>query len=136
MTDSIAAIAAVPEAAGAVATAHAARVPLATAPAPDALDVRDFSALMQRGPSGSPLAPDLVAATKDLAAKLGSKPHTIEELRRGMLDGFDARDPIKTMFVMTDHAMQAHSMFARLHISTGLAQAATSLFGGLLRNQQ
>jgi hypothetical protein len=27
-------------------------------------------------------------------------------------------------------------MFAKLHISTGLASAATSLFGTLLKNQQ
>ena len=39
------------------------------------------------------------------------------------------------MVVMTDHSMQAHAMFTKLHIATGLAGATTSLFGGLLKNQ-
>jgi len=66
----------------------------------------------------------------------GGSVRSFEEMRASMLQSIDLNDPIRTMFVLTDHAMEAHAMFARLHISTGLASAATSLFGTLLKNQQ
>jgi hypothetical protein len=53
-----------------------------------------------------------------------------------MLQSFDAGDPIKSMFAMTSNAMEAQMLFSKLHISTSLASAASSLFGNLLKNQQ
>lgn len=70
------------------------------------------------------------------AAQLSGNVRSYEEMRRSMLQSIDLSDPIKTMFALTDHSMEAHSTFARLHISTGLASAATSLFSTLLKNQQ
>ncbi|AKJ32081.1 hypothetical protein [Caldimonas brevitalea] len=75
-------------------------------------------------------------AAKAVAAQFSGNVRSYEEMRRSMLESIDLSDPVKTMFVLTDHSMQAHTMFAKLHISTGLASAATSLFGTLLKNQQ
>ena len=75
-------------------------------------------------------------AAKAMAAQLTGNVRSFEEMRRSMLESVDMSDPIKTMFVMTDHSMEAHMMFTKMHISTGLASAATSLFGTLLKNQQ
>jgi hypothetical protein len=70
------------------------------------------------------------------AQQLNGNVRSYEEMRRSLIESVDLSDPIKSMFALTDHSMQAHTMFARLHISTGLASAATSLFGTLLKNQQ
>jgi hypothetical protein len=75
-------------------------------------------------------------AAKAMAAQLSGNVRSFEEVRRSMLESVDMSDPIKTMFAMTDHSMEAHLMFTKMHISTGLASAATSLFGTLLKNQQ
>jgi hypothetical protein len=75
-------------------------------------------------------------AAKSLAAQFSGNVRSYEDMRKSMLESIDMSDPIKTMFVMTDHSMEAHMMFAKMHISTGLASAATSLFGTLLKNQQ
>jgi hypothetical protein len=96
----------------------------------DAADTRTFAAMMRGGPA----APG--GAARSLAAQFSGNVRSYDELRHSMLAAIDLSDPIKTMFVMTDHAMEAHMLFARLHISTGLASAATSLFGTLLKNQQ
>jgi len=61
---------------------------------------------------------------------------SLQDMRSSMLAAVDLRDPIGTMFALTDHSLEAHAMFARLHISSGLASAATNLFGTLLKNQQ
>lgn len=70
------------------------------------------------------------------AGQLLGHGRSIEELRHGMLASMDPSDPVKTMFAMTDLSMQAQATFSKLHIATGLASAATSLFGTLLKNQQ
>lgn len=75
-------------------------------------------------------------AAKAIAAQLTGNVRSYDEMRRSMLESMDLSDPIKTMFMLTDHTMEAHTMFAKLHISTGLASAATGLFGTLLKNQQ
>ncbi|MED5622304.1 hypothetical protein [Ideonella sp. BN130291] len=112
------------------------------APAIDPGQARMFARLM--GPGGlaaagfSPAAaPDtLQGAAQALAAQLGGNVRSFEEMRASMLQSIDLSDPIRTMFALTDHAMEAQMTFAKLHISTGLASAATSLFGTLLKNQQ
>jgi hypothetical protein len=104
----------------------------------DPVETRMFARMMQgvNLPPPSVAAPSTMRdAAMSVVAQLSGNP-TIEDLRRGILASFDARDPIRTMVAMTDYSMQAHAMFTKLHIATGLASAATSLFGGLLKNQQ
>lgn len=106
----------------------------------DPADTKLFANMMQ----GMPVPPPSVAggpstlgdAAKAVAAQLSGNVRSYEDMRRSMLEAMDLSDPIKTMFVLTDHSMEAHTMFAKLHISTGLASAATGLFGTLLKNQQ
>ncbi|MDP9604837.1 hypothetical protein ABL840_28765 [Variovorax sp. NFACC27] len=110
--------------------------------APSRLDpgeTRMFANMMQgvQAPPSAVAAPSALGdAAKALASQLSGNVRSYEEMRRSMLESIDMSDPIKTMFAMTDHAMEAHMMFAKMHISTGLASAATSLFGTLLKNQQ
>ena len=101
-------------------------------------ETRMFANMMQgMQPPGGTTAPSAIGdAAKSLAAQLSGNVRSIEDMRKSMLESIDFADPIKTMFMMTDHAMEANMMFARMHISTGLASAATSLFGSLLKNQQ
>lgn len=105
-------------------------------------ETRMFASMMQASPgaaasAGASSAPGAFGdAAKSLAAQFSGNERSYEDLRRSMLQSVDLSDPIKTMFVMTDHSMEAHMMFAKMHISTGLASAATSLFGTLLKNQQ
>jgi hypothetical protein len=104
----------------------------------DPADTRMFANLMQgvTPPAGSAGPGALRDAAMAYAAQLSGNVSSYEEMRRSMLQSIDLADPIKSMFALTDHSMQAHMMFAKLHISTGLASAATSLFGTLLKNQQ
>ena len=126
-------------AAGAVAEIAAQKVPAQTPPSLDAGDTRMFANMMQNLPP-VPVSVSPPSAFRDaamaVAVKLsGGQEKSLDELRRGMLDSIDLRDPLKTMVMMTDHSMQAHALFTKLHIATGLAGATTSLFGGLLKNQ-
>jgi len=100
-------------------------------------ETRMFANMMQgvQAPVGTSAPSAIGDAAKSLAAQLSGNVRSIEDMRKSMLESIDFADPIKTMFVMTDHAMEANMMFARMHISTGLASAATSLFGSLLKNQ-
>lgn len=75
-------------------------------------------------------------AAMGLAAQIGGNARSFEEIRSTMLQSIDLRDPVRTMFSLTDSALEAQAMFARLHISSSLASAATSLFSTLLKNQQ
>jgi hypothetical protein len=102
-------------------------------------DTQMFAKLMQGAPAHTMTAMDtgsISDAAKAMAAQLSGNVRSFEDMRRSMLESVDFRDPIKTMFVMTDHSLEAHMMFTKMHISTGLASAATSLFGTLLKNQQ
>jgi len=101
-------------------------------------ETRMFANMMQgvQAPAGTSAPSAIGDAAKSLAAQLSGNVRSMEDMRKSMLESIDFADPIKTMFMMTDHAMEANMMFARMHISTGLASAATSLFGGLLKNQQ
>ncbi|VTU29617.1 hypothetical protein [Variovorax sp. RA8] len=102
-------------------------------------DTRMFANMMQgvQAPPPALSGPSAIGdAARSLAAQFSGNVRSYEEMRHSMLESIDLSDPIKTMFVMTDHAMEAHMMFAKMHISTGLASAATSLFGTLLKNQQ
>lgn len=136
MTDPVALAAAPAQATGSASSTAAPQAPRQFDPA----ETKMFANMMQgvatppASVTGGPSA--LGDAAKALAAQLGGNVRSYEEMRRSMLESIDLSDPIKTMFVMTDHAMEAHVMFAKLHISTGLASAATSLFGTLLKNQQ
>ncbi|HWP19165.1 MAG TPA: hypothetical protein VNO84_08550 [Burkholderiaceae bacterium] len=104
----------------------------------DPAETRMFAHMMQGVPA--PPATSAPHALRDAAmayaAQLTGNVRSYEEMRRSMLEAIDLRDPIKTMFALTDHSMEAHMTFAKLHISTGLASAATSLFSTLLKNQQ
>ncbi len=102
-------------------------------------ETRMFANMMQgvQAPPASVAAPSALGdAAQSLAAQFSGNVRSYEDMRKSMLESIDMSDPIKTMFVMTDHSMEAHMMFAKMHISTGLASAATSLFGTLLKNQQ
>lgn len=111
-------------------------------PVPVKLDpgeARMFANMMKAplAPVGMPGAPNALGdAARAYAAQLTGNIRSYEDMRRSMLEAVDLNDPIKTMFALTDHSMQAHMTFSKLHISTGLASAATSLFGTLLKNQQ
>ncbi|MDH6594274.1 hypothetical protein M2165_004163 [Variovorax sp. TBS-050B] len=143
MTDPVASSAAAgalpPEAASAATAAPSAAAPPSAGPSQfDPGETRMFANMMQgMQATGGTAAPSAIGdAAKSLAAQLSGNVRSIEDMRKSMLESIDFADPIKTMFVMTDHAMEANMMFARMHISTGLASAATSLFGSLLKNQQ
>lgn len=124
--------------AGAAAEIAATKAPQQSPPLP-AGETRMFANMMQNLPP----VPEMVSppsafrdAAMSMASKLGgSQEKSLDELRRGMLESIDLNDPLKTMVLMTDHSMQAHALFTKLHIATGLAGATTSLFGGLLKNQ-
>jgi len=102
----------------------------------DPVETRMFARMMQGAPPAASAPATLRDAAMAYASQLTGNTRSYEEMRRSMLESIDLSDPIKTMFALTDQSMQAHMMFARLHISTGLASAATSLFGTLLKNQQ
>ena len=89
----------------------------------DVQETRMFARMMQEGPQSPALAggaDGLRRAALSLAEQL--KGPTLEELRHTMLERMD-------------YSLQVHTMFAKLHIAGGLAEAATHLFGGLLKNQ-
>ena len=102
------------------------------------VQTRIFATLMQ-GPVRNPASAGAPGAFSDMAASLTNqvgKTRSFEEIRHSMLNAFDLHDPIGSLFAMTSDAMEAQMLFTRLHISTSLASAATSLFGGMLKNQQ
>lgn len=142
MTDPVAlsAVAPAAESPAAVAAQNASQLQHAPSRAPQQLDpgeTRMFANMMQGAPQVTMASPSsLRDSAMAYAAQFNGNVKSYEDMRRSMLESVDMSDPIKTMFVMTDHSMQAHTMFAKLHISTGLASAATSLFGTLLKNQQ
>jgi len=117
------------------ATAPAGLQPGAATPA----ETMDFARLMQ-GPPGAAVhaheSTGVADGARSLAARFGDNLRSFEDMRHSMLQSVDLRDPIKTMFAMTDHAIEANMMFTKLHISTSLASSATSLFSTLLKNQQ
>ena len=128
-----------PEVAASAASANAAPAQQTVSPSLfEPGETRMFANMMQgvQAPGGTAAPSAIGDAAKSLAAQLSGNVRSIEDMRKSMLESIDFADPIKTMFVMTDHAMEANMMFARMHISTGLASAATSLFGSLLKNQQ
>ena len=101
-------------------------------------DARTFAALMTATPNATSHAagPSTLAdGARSVAAQFGDL-RSFEEMRHSMLQSVDLRAPVKTMFAMTDHAIEANMMFTKLHLSTSLASSATSLFGTLLKNQQ
>jgi hypothetical protein len=131
MTDSVA-LAAANVIAGAP-NATGPSVPIQADPA----EARMFATLMQGQGSTSTSGPP--GAYSDIAASLSAQlndSRSFEEIRRSMLQAYDPHDPIGSMFAMTSNAMEAQALFSKLHISTSLASAATSLFGNLLKNQQ
>ncbi len=136
MTDPVAMSMAAPPVEQAAATAP--RSSFAQQASFDPAETRMFANMMQGVPqSAAADAPaGLQQTVMTYAEQLGGNVSLYDDMRRSMLASIDLSDPIKTMFVMTDYSMQAHTMFAKLHISTGLASAATSLFGTLLKNQQ
>lgn len=103
----------------------------------DPVQTRAFASLMAHGTATpSTAAP---GAFSDFAASMATQfgqTRSFEEIRHSMLTSFDIHDPIGSMYAMTSNSMEAHALFAKLHISTSLASAATSLFGSLLKNQQ
>jgi hypothetical protein len=102
----------------------------------DVQETRMFARMMQEGPQSPALAggvDGLRSAALSMAEQL--KGPTLEELRHTMLERMDWRDPVGAIFATTDYSLQVHTMFAKLHIAGGLAEAATHLFGGLLKNQ-
>jgi hypothetical protein len=129
-----------------IALSASADVAVSSAPAQlrtplDPADTRMFASLMGQGGavppaevSGGPNA--LRDAAMHFAEQFSAKGRSLEEMRSTMLASVDPNDPVKTMFAMTDLSMQAHATFSKLHIASGLASAATSLFGTLLKNQQ
>lgn len=128
-----------PEVAASAASANAAPAQQTVSPSLfEPGETRMFANMMQgvQAPAGTSAPSAIGDAAKSLAAQLSGNVRSMEDMRKSMLESIDFADPIKTMFVMTDHAMEANMMFARMHISTGLASAATSLFGSLLKNQQ
>ncbi len=105
--------------------------------AADPAEARTFAQMMRPSPGTSADAPNSLSnAAATWQAEAGPPARTIDELRAEMLQSYDPSDPIGSMFKMTDVSLEAHMMFTRLHISSGLASAATSLFGTLLKNQQ
>jgi len=127
MTDPVAVLAAsAPQAAAASSSA-----PTPFAPA----DTRMFATLMQGEPALDPAAtPTPGAVAQSFAAQFGNT-RSFDEIRASMLQAYDPRDPIKSMFTVASNGMEAQMLFSKLHIATSLASSATSLFGSLLKNQ-
>jgi hypothetical protein len=102
-------------------------------------ETRMFATLMQGAPMTTSPSGATPGAFSGFAASLTTqfgKTRTFEEIRHSMLASYDVHDPIGSMFAMTNNSIEANVLFSKLHISTSLASAATSLFGGLLKNQQ
>lgn len=125
-------------AAAEVAQTSGAGAPPVQPAAADPAEARTFAQMMR--PSGGAQTDDgpgnLSSVAAAWQAEAGPPPRTVDELRTSMLQAYDPSDPMWSMFKMTDLSLEAHSMFTRLHVSSGLASAATSLFGTLLKNQQ
>jgi len=104
-----------------------------------ASETRMFATLMKGAPTIAPTAvgtPGAFGQVSTSFVERWSDTRSFEDIRHSMLESFDTRDPIKSMFALTSNAMEAQVLFSKLHISTSLASAATSLFGNLLKNQQ
>lgn len=102
-------------------------------------ETKTFAEFVQGPPGAAAHAHDstgLAEGARSLAARFGDNLRSFEDMRHSMLQSVDLHDPIKTMFAMTDHAIEANMMFTKLHLSTSLASSATSLFSTLLKNQQ
>jgi hypothetical protein len=137
MTDPIAltTVAAQVAAPGSAAAATTAAPAAALPPA----ETQMFATLMKGATGIAPPAAGTPGAFGTVSASFveqWSNTRSFEDIRHSMLQSFDAGDPIKSMFVMTSNAMEAQALFSKLHISTSLASAASSLFGNLLKNQQ
>ena len=137
MTDPIAltTVAAQVSAPGSAAAAAAASPAAALPPA----ETQMFATLMKGATGIAPSAagtPGGFGAVSTSFVEQWSNTRSFEDIRHSMLQSFDAGDPIKSMFAMTSNAMEAQMLFSKLHISTSLASAASSLFGNLLKNQQ
>ncbi len=106
---------------------------------PDPQEAHQFAELMQGNPTAVAQPGSTTHALGEAAqayARQLSSGRSVDEMRQSMLAAIDPNDPIKTMYAMTDLSMEAQTTFSKLHIATGLASAATSLFGTLLKNQQ
>ncbi len=129
-----------PVALATAATPHdaAASAPLSTPRAADPVESRMFFSMVQGGAQpDTPAGPtDLRSAVVSYAQQINGKGPSIDEVRHSMMEAVDSSDPIKTLYMLTDHSAQLQTMFTKLHIATGLASAATSVFGNLLKNQQ
>jgi hypothetical protein len=111
--------------------------PTATQPAP--AETRMFATLMQGAPasaSAASTAPGAFGAVSTSFVEQWSNTRSFEDIRRSMLQSYDPSDPIKSMFEVTSNSMEAQMLFSKLHLSTSLASATSSLFGNLLKNQQ
>jgi hypothetical protein len=120
--------------------AAAAAGPAALQEPANPLEAQRFAQLLSASPQpvashGATGSGSLLEAAQAISQDLGGT-RSLQDMRSSMLASVDLRDPIGTMFALTDHSLEAHAMFARLHISSGLAGAATNLFGTLLKNQQ
>ncbi|WP_263772541.1 hypothetical protein [Propionivibrio soli] len=109
----------------------------------DQVEARSFATFMNANepgygyPTSSVRAPDaLHRAAQSLTAQYGNDYRTFEDIRASMVQSVDFANPIRTMFTMTNLSIEAQASFTRLHLSSSLASAATSLFGNLLKNQQ
>jgi hypothetical protein len=137
MTDPIAltTVAAQAAAPGSAAAATTATPAVALPPA----ETQMFATLMKGATGIAPSAagtPGGFGTVSTSFVEQWSNTRSFEDIRHSMLQSFDAGDPIKSMFAMTSNAMEAQMLFSKLHISTSLASAASSLFGNLLKNQQ
>jgi hypothetical protein len=127
MTDPVAVLAASAPQAAAATSSPPARF--------EAADTRMFATLMQGAPALDPAAtPTPGDVAHSFAAQFGNT-RSFDEIRASMLQAYDPRDPIKSMFTVASNGMEAQMLFSKLHIATSLASSATSLFGSLLKNQ-
>ena len=122
----------------AVLAASAPQAAAATSSTPvrfEAADTRMFATLMQGAPALDPATtPTPGDVAHSFAAQFGNT-RSFDEIRASMLQAYDPRDPIKSMFTVASNGMEAQMLFSKLHIATSLASSATSLFGSLLKNQ-
>lgn len=103
-------------------------------PAFDPKETRMFATLMQEAvPVVSGAADTLRGAALSVAEQL--KGPNLDDLRLNMLQGIHWNDPVASTFTALDYSMQVHATFTKLHLASGLAEAAVNLFGGLLKNQ-
>jgi hypothetical protein len=105
----------------------------------DPNEARSFAAHMQGPAAAAPAHAGSATAVPDwlrsMAEPLQST-RAVADMQRGMMAAVNLNDPTATMVALTNFSFESTQVMTRLHLCTSLASSVTSLFSGLLKNQQ